>query len=99
MNAIELDLMLKCILTFFFKLLKKAIFSKFARIPLKVNYNGKNGIIAAYHVVVDFEEKLQWLAFHNMPSVMVYRYWSRLVMKWLVQTSRQNFYQLGCDKI
>ena len=77
--VIELELKLKCILTVFFKPLKKVIFSTCARKQSKENSNGKNGVIAAYHVVADTRHKLQWLVSQNMLSVMVFRYWREVV--------------------
>ena len=54
MLVIVFESMWKFILTIFFKLLKKVIFSKCARPKLKENYNGANGTIAAFHVAAEF---------------------------------------------
>ena len=57
MFVIDFELMSKCILTIFFKPLKKVIFSTCAKKRSKENYDGKNGIIAASHVAADFNQK------------------------------------------
>ena len=77
--VIELELKLKCILTVFFKPLKKVIFSTCARKQSKENSNGKNGVIAVFHVAREYKRKLQFLASQNMQSVMEFLYWSEVV--------------------
>merc|ERR1712131_492940 len=72
-------MMSRCTPTIFYKLLKRVIFSQCVRNLSTENYNGKIGVSAVCHVVVDFKRKLQLLVYQITLFVMEFKYSNRVV--------------------